>query len=68
MEPNSQSTHKPVEGRSLIGAKKIEDKVANGEKTGQKHVENRAYLQPIRNTMHEPIEGRSEFNPALLIV
>ena len=35
-----------------------------GEKTAQNHAENQVYLEPIRNRMHRPIEGRSRKLPA----
>jgi len=59
LEPNSQSMQKTVEG---VYPKKIEDRVAIGEKTAQNHVENtaRTYLERIRNTMQKPIEGLSQ--------
>ena len=60
MEPNSGSMHVPIEG-VYSATEKIEDRVANGEKHNQKHVEKpaRAYLEPIRNRMQKPIEGLS---------
>ena len=60
LEPNSGSLHVPIEG-VYSAAEKTEGRVAIGEKTGQNHVEkqSRAYLERIRNSMHEPIEGRS---------
>jgi hypothetical protein len=69
LEPIRQSMHVPIEGVCTAAAKKIEDRVAIGQKHNQNHAENpaRAYLERIRNTMHEPIEGRSKIthtNPA----
>ena len=58
MEPNSGSMHVPIEG-VYSATEKIEDRVANGEKHNQKHVEKQrqAYLEPNRNGMQKPIEG-----------
>ena len=58
LDPISGSLHVPIEG---VYPKKIEDRVAIGEKTAQNHVENtaRTYLERIRNTMQKPIEGLS---------
>jgi hypothetical protein len=47
----------PIEGVYRT-AEKIEREVAIGGKAVQKYVENAFYLEPIRNRMHEPIEGR----------
>jgi len=57
LEPNSGSLHGTIEGVYPAAAEKIEDKVAIGGKHNQKHVENEAYLEPIRNRMQKPIEG-----------
>jgi len=70
LEPNSGSLHVPIEG-VYPATEKIEDKVAIGGKHSQNHAEKRSlsrtYLQPIRNRMHEPIEGLSTFHAACYI-
>ena len=53
--------HRTIEG-DYSAAEKIEDRVGIGEKTAQNHVENEAYLERIRNRMHEPIEGLLEIH------
>jgi hypothetical protein len=61
--------HAPIEGVYFV-AKKTEDRLRIGVLRNQYYVENvttnlfAAYLERIRNSMHEPIEGRSRCHPA----